>query len=112
MKLVKFLLVIAILFITAMYYNIYSFDRGLVKDTEDADISLIFTIKDMESVKIGDEYYVFYLTDDAAYVEDVDEDDYKAFSALFDVKEKSIIPGVAAVGASLAILLFVKGKRS
>lgn len=112
MRLIKFLLVIAILFITAMYYNIFSFDRGLVKDTKGEDTSIIFTIEDMESVKVGNNYYVFYLTEENAYVEKVKEDDYKILNAIVDIEEKSIIPGVAAAGACLAILLFVKGRRN
>jgi len=112
MRLIKFLLVIAILFITAMYYNVFTFDRGLVKDAKDAGTSDIASLKDVESVKLGDKYYVFYLTEDDTFVEKFSEDDYKIMDAIMDIEEKSIVPGVAAVGASLAILIFVRGRRN
>ena len=111
MKVLKFLLAIAILFVTAMYYNVFSFDRGFVQSTKDKDESLLLTIKEIESVKLGDTYYVFYLADDDAYLEKIDEDDYKIIDAFIEIDEKSIVPGVIGIVGAVVVLIFVGNKK-
>ena len=113
MKAVKFIIALAILFVTAMYYNVFSFSRGFVQEAEDEDImKIILETEKVESVKFGEDYYVFFITDDAVYVEEADADDeYKAIDAALKIKEKSIIPGIAGVGAAVLVLIFVGRKK-
>ena len=111
MKAVKFILAIAILFITAMYYNVVSFNRGILQEFDDDEITLKHPIEKVESVKLGDDYYVFFLTDNGAYYEDLDADEYKLLDAFTDIKEKSIVPGLVGVGAAVLVLIFVGRKK-
>lgn len=112
MKALKFILAVAILFITAMYYNIVSFDRGIVQGTEDEDATAILAKLDkIESVKVGDTYYVFYLTDDEAFIEKATEDEYKVLDTFVEIKEKSIVPGIVGLGAAIVVLIFVGNKK-
>ena len=113
MKAVKFILALVILAITTMYYNVFSFSRGFIQEAEDEDIMKILTqTEKVESVKVGDEYYVFFITDDAVYVEEADADDeYKVLDTMLKIKEKSIVPGIAGVGAAVLVLIFVGRKK-
>ena len=114
MKAVKFILALAILFITAMYYNLVSFSKGIAKEIDDDDIfKIVLKTEKVESVKFGEDYYVFFITEDAIYVEEADaDDDYKLLNATSDIKEKSIIPGIAVIGAAVLVLMFVgKNKK-
>ena len=94
-----------------MYYNVVSFNRGIIQEFETDEISIKHPIEDVESIKIGDDYYVFYLTDNGAYYDDLDENEYKLLDAFYDVKEKSIVPGVIGVVVAIVVLIFVGNKK-